>query len=402
MEPTTEVVEPRELEHVDDGAADFSIFEFLTTLALQKRFLLIATLGTGIVGVCFSFLVAPTYTATVTLMPPQQAGSAGSAALAQLGSLASLGGVGVKNPVDMYVALMRSVTVEDLLIDRFDLEKEYRTKYKSDTRKKLESNISIEANPKDGLIRLTLKDKNAARAAELANGYIDAYRSLSSTLAIGEAAQRRRFFEGQLEQAKNRLAAAEEDLKQTELDTGVVELDSQARGLIQQGGNLRAQISAKEVEIAAMRVYASSGNVDLMQAEEQLRSLRGELAKLGGETSGVGDLESSKKIPQAALTYVRKLREVKYNETLFDILARQYEIAKLDEAKEGAPIQVVDAATTPDHKSGPKRLYFLLGGLLLGNLFGTLIIVFQEGLNRNKVLAVRYAIFKAALLGTTS
>ncbi len=165
-------------------------------------------------------------------------------------------------------------------------------------------------NPKDGLIRLSVTDISAPRAAELANGYVEAYRSLSSTLAIGKAAQRRLFFERQFEQEKNRLAAAEEDLKQTEQSTGVVELDSQARGLSQQGGNLRAQISAKEVQIASMRVYDAGDNTDLLQAEEQLRSLRGELAKLGGDAGG-SDLEFSRKLPQAGLAYVRKLREVK-------------------------------------------------------------------------------------------
>ncbi len=157
----------------------------------------------------------------------------------------------------------------------------------------------VRQNPKDGLIRLSVTDTSAARAAELANGYVDAYRSLSSTLAIGEAAQRRLFLERQLEQEKNRLASAE-DLKQTEQSTGVVEPDSQARGLIQQGSNLRAQISAKEVQIASMRVYDASDNTDLLQAEEQLRSLRGELAK-GGDAGG-SDLESSRRLPQAGLT----------------------------------------------------------------------------------------------------
>ncbi len=394
------VVEDRYSESVDNGLADFSIFDFLTLLARRKRFLLTGTLGAGLLGLCLSYLFPTRFTAAIILMPPQQTSGAGSAALAQLGNLASLGmgGLGGKSPVDMYVALMRSVTVEDALIDRYGLVKEYKAKYKSDARKTLDSNVTIESNPKDGLIRLSLTDRNAARAAELANGYIDAYRSLSSTLAIGEAAQRRRFFEGQLEQAKDRLATAEEDLKRTEQTTGVVELDSQARGLIQQGGSLRAQISAKEVQIASMRVYDASGNADLIQAEEQLRSLQAELAKLGGQANVGGDLQSSKALPQAGLIYVRKLREVKYNETLFDILARQYEVARLDEAKEGSPIQVVDPAIVPDRKSGPKRFYFFLGGLTAGLLLTCFTITFQEGLQRNKSLASRYAVFKKALL----
>ena len=135
-----------------------------------------------------------------------------------------------------------------------------------------------------------------------------------------------------------------------------------------------------------------------MQANEQLRSLRGELAKLEGDAGG-GDLESSQKLPQAGLVYVRKLREVRYHDTLFEILARQYEVARLDEAKEGAPIQVVDAGSVPDRKSGPKHLYFVLGGLFLGGLVSLMRIIFQGALARNQLLAIRYAAFKAALLG---
>lgn len=381
---------------VDDGTADFSFLNFLTLLARRKRFLLSITFATAILCTCISFLIAPQYTSAVTLMPPQQTGTGSSIALAQLSSL-GVGGLGGKSPVDTYVGLMRSLTVENALIQRFNLLQEYNTRYLSDARKTLESNVYIEANPKDGLIRLFVTDTSAVRAAELANGYVDAYRALSSTLAIGEAAQRRLFFERQLEEEKNRLAVAEEDLTKTEQSTGVVELDAQARGLIQQGSSLRAQISAKEVQIASLRVYDARNNPELMQAEEQLRSLHGELAKLGGDASG-GDLQSSRKLPQAGLTYARKLREVKYHETLFDILARQYEVARLDEAKEGAPIQVVDAGSVPDRKSGPKRLYFALGGLVLGGLVGLLIVVFQSALVRNHFFAMRYTSFRAALL----
>lgn len=379
---------------------EFSVIELLTLLARRKGLILAWTFGAGLVLGGLSFLIPPHYTANVTLLPPQQSGSSGAAALAQLGGLSVLGqgGLGLKNPVDMYVSLMRGNNVEDAMIQRFDLAKEYHTKHQFETRKVLESSVTIEANPKDGLIRVSVTDANPARAAELANGYVEEFRKLSSTLAISEASQRRLFFEQQLEQEKNKLSSAEEDLKKTQQATGLVAMDTQARTLIQSTANLRAQIAAKEVQVSGMRTYAATGNTDLVLAEKELQSLREELARQGGNGGG-SDLSATSKLPQAGLEYVRRAREVKYNETLFEILARQYEAARLDEAKEGAPIQVVDPATAPDHKSGPKRLYYGLCGFLGGASISVLFVLFQAAMARNLVLAKRVTMFQRALLG---
>jgi tyrosine-protein kinase Etk/Wzc len=382
------------------GASEFSVLELLTTLARRKGFLLAWTFGIGVVVGGLSFLVTPTYTANVALLPPQQSGPSGAAALAQLGGLSMLGqgGLGLKNPVDMYVSMMRGNNVEDAMIRRFDLAKEYRTKHQFETRKVLESSVDIQANPKDGLIRLAVTDANPVRAAELANGYVEEFRKLSSTLAISEASQRRLFFEQQLNQEKNTLSAVEEDLKQTQQTTGLVAMDAQARTMIQSTANLREQIAAKEVQVSAMGTYAAPGNMDLILAEKELQSLRGELARQEGGSGGA-DLNVKSKLPQAGLEYLRKSREVKYNETLFEILARQYESARLDEAKEGAPIQVVDPATPPDHKSGPKRLYYGIFGLVAGAFFSVIFVLFQAAMVRNATMAQRFAVFRRALLG---
>ena len=379
---------------------EFLVFDLLTTLARRKGFILAWTLGMALLIGGISFLLPPQFTTSVTLLPPQQSSSSGAAALAQLGGLSMLGqgGLGLKSPVDMYVSLMRGNNVEEAMIRRFDLAKEYHTKHNYETVKMLESKVNIEANPKDGLIRLSVTDMDPARAAELANGYVEEFRKLSSTLAISEASQRRLFFEQQLDQEKDKLSAAEEELKQTQQTTGLVAMDAQARTMIQSTANLRAQIAAKAVQVSGMRTYAAPGNTDLVLAEKELQSLRAELAQHGDE-SGSSDLNGVGKLPQAGLQYVRKSREVKYNETLFEILARQYEAARLDEAKEGAPIQVVDPATAPDHRSGPKRLYYVLFGFLAGACISMLIVLFQAAMLRNDAMAQRYTVFQRTLLG---
>jgi uncharacterized protein involved in exopolysaccharide biosynthesis len=244
----------------------------------------------------------------------------------------------------------------------------------------------VDGSGKDGMIHISVEDRDPRRAADLANGYIDQFRLQSQHLAIGEASQRRLFFEQQLEQAKDNLANAEEAMKETEQKTGVIQLDSQARALIESAASLRAQVAAKEVQIQGMRTYATGENSQVVQAQQELESMRAQLAKLGGsEDSASGGLIVPKgQVPEAGLEYIRKLRDVKYNETIFDILARQFEVAKLDEAKQGALVQVVDPAVPPDRRSFPKRGLLVIGATALGLFLGVFLALLQAGFGRIK------------------
>jgi uncharacterized protein involved in exopolysaccharide biosynthesis len=363
---------------------EISILDILVLLAENRSFLLRVTGACAVVAVIVALLLPINYTAMTSLLPPQQNSSFSSALLSQLGGLGSLAGAaglpGLKNPADLYVGLLKSETVENGVVQHYDLQREYNAKHLSDARKALESHVTVDGSGKDGLIRISVKDRSPDRAAELANGYVDQYRKLSKSLAISEASQRRLFLEHQLQEAKDNLAKAEEDLKRTEQTTGVLQLDAQSRALIESAGSLRAQAAEKEVEVQSMRTYAGEGNVDLQEAERELVGLREQLAKLGGggDASGNELMLPKGKIPEAGLEYVRKLRDVKYNETIFEIIARQYEAAKLDEAKEGAIVQVVDEAYPPDRKSGPHRSLIVLGGIVLGFLGALGSVVFRE------------------------
>ena len=352
---------------------EISLFEILLVLIRDRRKIAYITGGMAIAAFLLATVLPLRYTSTTTFMPPQQSSSASSALLAQLGSLGSLAGLGggvagLKSPNDLYVALLKSETVENALIQRYELMREYRCKRLSDARKALEKHTTIDGSGKDGLIRISIEDHSPERAAELANGYIAQYRQLSAGLAVSEASQRRAFFEQQLVDAKDKLAQSEEALKLTEQTTGVIQMDSQARALIEAAGSLRAQIASKEVQVQSMRTYSGDGNANLTEAEQQLSTMRAQLAKLvgNGDEAGSALLVAKGSIPQASLEYIRKLRDVKYNETIFEILARQFEAAKLDEAKQGALIQVVDQARVPDKKSGPSRLVYMAVGIFLG------------------------------------
>lgn len=373
------------------GEDEISLLDLLIVLARRKRMIFAVSASFAILAAVVSLILPKSYTATVTILPPQQNSSMGAALASQLGSLGGMaalagGSLGLKNPNDMYVAMFKSRTVEDAIIQHFNLKQEYHQKLESGARKKFEKQATVDGNGKDGLIHISVEDRDPNRAAELANGYVDQFRKLSEHLAITEAAQRRLFFEQQLEQAKDNLANAEEALKVTEQKTGVIQMDGQARALIESGAALRAQIAAKEVQIESLRTYATNENSQMIQAQQELASLRAQLAKLGGTGEGVdiGLIVPKGKVPEAGLEYMRKLRDVKYYETIFDLLARQFEIAKLDEAKEGALIQVVDPAIPPDRRSSPKRALIVICATAVGFFIALFLALVQAALEHAK------------------
>ena len=374
---------PRSVGHAKNDDAEISLLDLLIVLAERRRLILCVTLTFALLSTVIALILPKRYTATVVLLPPQQNSSMGAAIASQLGNLGGMaalagGNLGIKNPNDMYVAMLKSRSVEDAMVQHFGLMQEYRQNYPSDARKAFEHHATVEGNGKDGLIHISVEDSDPNRASELANGYVNQFRNLSEHLAITEASQRRLFFEQQLEQSKNNLATAEEALKETQQKTGLIQLDSQARALIESAAALRAQIATKEVQIQAMRTFATGENAQLIQSEQELEGLRAQLARLGGsESIDSGLMVPRGQVPEAGLEYVRKLRDVKYYETIFDILARQFEIAKLDEAKQGAVVQVVDAAIPPDKRSFPKRGLIVAVSTAVGFFVGLLIALLQ-------------------------
>ncbi|TLU87931.1 MAG: lipopolysaccharide biosynthesis protein [Chlorobium sp.] len=363
----------------DDSFEDeISLIDLAITLAKHKKLILGAPLITVVIVALISLLIPNSYTAKTQILPPQQQSGA-SALLGQLGALSSLAGVsaGIKNPNDTYVAMLKSRTVSDNLIRRFKLQAVYDKKYSSDTRKKLEKASTITAG-KDGVIVVMVDDRDPKRAAALANGYVEELQQLTQVLAVTEASQRRLFFEKQLLQAKQALGDAEIALKKLQETTGLIQLDAQAEALVKAGSELKAQIAMKEVELGAMRTFATGNNPDYIRIEQLLGGLRSQLAKVEAGSVTIS------KVPEAGLEYVRKVRDLKYAETVYELLAKQFEIAKIDEAKEGSVIQVLDKAVVPEKKSKPKRsLMVILAALAVG--FGAVLwAVIVEGLIRAK------------------
>ena len=403
---------PQEDFRIDGSppAAQDSIdaLEILLVLARRRRVILFATFAGLLAGVMLAFLLKPDFTATSIILPPQQQSSSASL-MNQLGSLAALGGgasaLGIKSPADMYVGILKSRTIADNLITKFQLQAVYKEKKLQDTRKVLKSNTDIEAG-KDSLIQISVTDHDPARASDLANAYVEQLYRMNSNLAITEAAQRRVFFDQQLDGEKKALSQAEDDLRATQQKTGLIQLSGQAQMIIGSIVQLRAQISSREVQLQALRTSATDQNPDVIRVQEEISTMRGQLAKLEDDQHRQvqpGDIAiPAGNVPQESLEYLRKYREVKYHETLYELLSKQYEAARIDEAKSAPIIQIVDHAVAPDKKSGPPRLLLILALGILGFILSVCWLVLNDywrTLTANPLYAPRLELIRNLLRG---
>lgn len=385
---------PTETQETDVTASQTCIVSLppLIRVAIKrKRLVGIVALVVIALALAVALMLPSRYVATTVILPPQQSGSAGAAMMAQLSSLSAMAGagaLGIKNPNDLQVALLKSRSVEDAMVERFHLQALYLSKYASSARKRWEKKTFVDNGLKDGLIRLSVTDSDPQRAAELANGWVEEYQRFSATLAVGEASRRRLFFERQVGEARENLARAEEEMKQTEQRTGVIELDGQAHAMIASAAMLRAQVAAKQVEIQAMRQFAADGNPDLERAQQELSGLEGQLAVMDvAKDRRNGDLVAPMgMVAQAGLDYARALREVKYREAVVNLLMRLYEMAQVDEAQKGSQAQVVDAAVAPDSPTSLFRIWILLAGLLLALPMALAIALVTEAVEALRAL----------------
>ncbi len=351
---TTETMAtPVAVTPAQDEGIDFAAL--FGSLGRHWKLIAACTVLAGALGAGGSFLITPIFTARTTFLSPQQQSGA-SAALAQLGGLAGLAGGalgGLKSPADQYISLMQSDTISRRIIARFDLVHVYQSKILADAITTLGTRVHIVAGKKDNLITIDVDDTSPQRAADIANAYIEELRKMTSGLALTEAQQRRVFFEKQLEQTRDKLTLAQIALQKSGINAGA--LKTEPRAAADTYATIKAQIVAGEVRVQAMRKTLT----------DNAPELQGQLAALAALRSQLADIEQSTP-PSGSADYVGAYREFKYEETLFDIMARQYEVAKLDEARDSTIYQVIDTATPPERKSKPKRSVIAIGAALLG------------------------------------
>jgi uncharacterized protein involved in exopolysaccharide biosynthesis len=361
-------------EQTNEVASESGILETLVVVARRKKFVLLLPLAVGMVAAAISVALPNVYKAGARLLPPQQQ-STGMALLSQLGGGAGLAAsvAGLKNPNDLYVAMLKSRTIADRLITRFDLKTVYETNSPEEARTELANNTSV-LSGKDGLIVIEVEDHDKKRVALIANAYVDELLSLTKTLAVTGAGQRRMFFEKELEAAKNNLAKAEMALKQSLDSGGVTSVDAESRAVIERLARLRAEVSAKVIQLGAMRAFVTEANPEFVRVSEELKSLRNELTRL---ENGNGNPALNVAQTPEGLQSIKILRDVKYYQMLYELLSKQYEFARLEEAKDPSLIQVLDSAIEPERKVKPRRAFIVLGSML-ATLLGAIAWVIAQ------------------------
>ena len=362
---------------VQDQDAEISLLDLLQTIVDNLRLLFFGPSAVVATALTIGFFIPPTYTAKTQFLTPQQQQSSAASMLSSLGSLTGLASAvgGIKNPSDQYLSYLKSVTLQDTLIERFKLTERYDAKTKTDARITLASRVRYYYG-KDGLISVEVDDKDPNFAAELANAHTDELSKLLAKLAITEAQQRRLFFENQLTVAKERLINAEIELKATGISSNILKMNPGSAIAVVAG--LQASVTAQELKTEAMRGYLTESAPEFRQAMKELSSLREYLVKQekdAMENNGKNTTQSN---------YITKYREYKYQEVLFELFSKQYEAAKLDEAREGAVVQVLDTAQPPEKKNKPISKLILMLMALIAFFIIIIYLVIKEYLRKTK------------------
>ncbi|MEX8519822.1 MAG: GumC family protein [Leptothrix sp. (in: b-proteobacteria)] len=359
------------MSHPTDVASNrthnVDLLDIALVVVQHLRLLIIGSLMAGMLALGISFVIKPTFTATIVLLTPQQQQGSAMAALQSLSALTGMAGAaaGIKNPTDQYVSLIQSTRIADRIIDKFKLMDVYDSEMRTDARKTLDRKTNVTGGKKDNLITITVDDTDPQRAADIANSYVDELRRLTKDLAITDAQQRRQFFDEQLTATKRKLSEAQKALQSSGINQGALRADPTSAAL--EYASIKAEVTAAEVKLQSMRGYLTESSPEIKLAAGNLKALRDQLVR-----AEASDTSS------ASNDYVSKLRDFKYYENLFELFSKEYELAKIDEARDGMLIQVIDAATPPERKSKPmKALIAILTTIGTGFLLLLFVLVRQ-------------------------
>jgi|SRR5579884_155410 len=360
---------------------------------LVKRRKLIGLIvgGTFILSVIISLFLPKIYASTTSILPPQQEGSVGMAGMAASQLAGGLGGLaggflGLKSPADLWVGILKSQTVRDAIIKRFGLMKVLKAKTIEDARSNLNEVVNI-TKSKEDIISITVEDKDPQMAALIANAFVEELDRVNKSAVMSAGGRMRAFVEKRLAEGKVELEKLEDAVKAFQEKNGAVKLDDQSKAIIDAIGRVKGQLMAKEVELQTFLSYATPNNPQAEILKAQVEELRGSLRELeegkrgnGPETKGI--FIPTSKMPDLALQFARLLRDAKVQETLYSLLTQQYEIARIQEAKDSPTVQVLDMAKVPEKKVKPKRLLIITLSTFTATLFAIFLAFLAESLKK--------------------
>ena len=359
----------------------------LATMLRERKFIFICTLATFAAATLLGLVLPAHYTSEVAFIPPST-NSSSSVAAAIAGQLSSSMGAGdllggaSKTNADLYSGILKSRSVLSEIVKKFDLVNLYGVKKESAAEKQLSGNSLVAVEPKSSIVTLNVTAKSPALAHDIAAAYVEALHETEGRLALTQSSQRRLFFQQQLAKEKDALEDAEVDLKKTEEQSGLIAPSGQTETQIRTMAATQAQIASRQVALSALLQSATDENPQVIRLRSEIQNLQAQLARFENSSEkGTPLAIPTSRVPEVQLEYVRRAREVKYHETLFEMIAKQYEAARMDESRDAPVLQVLDPPSYPDARSGPKRLYFMLGGFFLGFLGASVWVLTRTGVH---------------------
>ena len=364
------------------GLAAYSQTVASLRLLWESRRFLRRVAGAGLVlSLIIALLIPSRYQSVARLMPPDNQSGSGlaMAAAALTGGAAGLGGMasellGLKSTSDLLVGVLSSRTVEDKLIQKFDLRKVYGARRMEDARKALAASTDVSVDRKSQIITITVTDDSPQRATAMAQAYVEELNRTLAEVSASSARRERIFLEGRLQAVNRDLEAAEKDFSQFASKNTAIDIKEQGKAMVEAAATLQGELIAARSELEGLRQLYADGNVRVRSAQARAAELEDQLRKVGGkeestslEQAAPGDslYPSIRKLPLLGVTYADLYRKTKVQEAVFETLTQEYELAKVQEAKEIPSVKVLDSPNVPEKKSFPPRtLLTLLGATL--------------------------------------
>ncbi len=370
---------------------EINLLDYWRVLVKYRRLIAVIVGVAVVVSVIVSLLLPKIYSSTARIFAPQQEGAG---ILAQLpGGLAGLasGMIGGGTPADLWVGFLESQTLRDAIIDRFNLKELYKVETIEDARASLNGSVSIKKS-KEGIVSITVEDKVPERAAKLANAFVEELDKINQEIVMSSGRRMRIFVEKRLDEVKVNLAGTEENLKDFQEKYKAIKLDDQSKAIIDAIGLVKGHLMAKEVELQTMLSFATSNNPQVEMLRAEVKALRGRLNELG-EGSKLNTPSSEQKdifiptskMPDLGLRYARLLRDFKIQETIFELLTQQYEMARVQEVKDSPTVQLLDRALIPEKRSKPKRKRIVILSVFLSGFLSVFLVFILEHIGRLKV-----------------
>lgn len=372
----------------------FSALQMVELLWCERRFILRCTFcALGLFAIT-AFLVPNQYTATTRLMPPDYSAGSNVALSLPILSDSSGGGAGIMGMAsrllgintsgDLLIGVLQSENVEDRVINKLDLMHVYSDKHIEDARKHLESHTSLYTDPKNGIIGISVTDKNPARAAQIANEYVAELNQALAEVNTSSAHRERLFLEQRLKEVNEQSEADAKEFALFASQNGAVDIPDQAKSMVAAGAELQSQLIVAQAELKGLEQIYSENNARVKAGRARVNELQSQVDKFGGknvnpstDTSLSQDqlYPSVRQLPLLGVKYLDLYRRSKVDDAVFELLTKEYEIAKIQEAKEIPTAQVLDPALVPGKKSSPHRLVIMLTGLILGLLLSFLYLL---------------------------